>query len=108
MCFNASCVSVVGDSGFLCFCILAEFAGESKRVSRQRQKRQTVCVVREVTDVTNMELAYRLAEIEKVYADTPRGMLSNYAFGLQKALVRDLVNDGVGADVAYRIAGLWW
>lgn len=57
--------------------------------------------------MTNMELAYRLAEIIKAYAETPEGHVCVYAWGLQRKLFHDLVNDGVSDRVARRIALGW-
>lgn len=54
--------------------------------------------------MTNMELALRLAEIEKAYAETPEGYVSLLAWALERDLALDLMKAGVRRDVAWNIA----
>ena len=56
--------------------------------------------------MTNMELAYRKAEIAKAVEECPPGMHtnSNLAWGLWMKLVRDLEAEGCSREVAFDLA----
>ena len=45
--------------------------------------------------MTNVELAYRKAEIEREHADTPENSYSLMADFDERALMRDLMKDGM-------------
>ena len=59
---------------------------------------------KEVTGMTNMAIALRLAEIKKEYADTPEDYVPLRAWRLEGALQLDLMKDGVSRQIARNIA----
>lgn len=52
--------------------------------------------------MTNMELAYRKAEIEREHADTPENSYSLIADFDERELMRDLMKDGMSYRGAFK------